>query len=223
SLGHFYNAFNDSLTDFKENHVNYIQKENFFSKKCFVKRGNEIELQNLLELLGFDNELRLSLLSHLISSSGISSIVNYPYLIDENTRLVYYSLITQRTYIKENDFKSMKSTNESTHFIKEIFHGIEFLILLRVNRDSNKFIDPLLDDFCQSLNKSTNLSNKYSNEQISLFSIYSNIPFLTEKRTIQEIYDSVRPIESNLDRHWPLTYILHPIKTSKSNLYYPIR
>ncbi|CAF1169526.1 unnamed protein product [Adineta ricciae] len=117
----------------------------------------------------------------------------------------------------------MKSTNESTHFIKEIFHGIEFLILLRVNRDSKKFIDPLLDDFCQSLNKNTKLSNKYSNDQIPLFSIYSNIPLLTEKRTIQQIYDSVQEIESNVGHHWPLTYILHPIETSKSNLYYPIR
>jgi GTP-binding protein EngB required for normal cell division len=214
SIGSLYDASIDSLEDLPRIPIDSIKNQSQLSKKCFIKRGDEIQSENLLQFVGFDDQLRLSLLSDIVPPRGIGSMITYPYLIDEYTRLFYYSSTTQQTSFIDpiNNIQQLINQSRVTHIITQIHSGIEIIVIIRLTNDHTDLIDNILNHISQSLYQENKLTEQYSLDQILSTYVYSNIPSLTEQKTIIDVYQSIISVKDKYDTHRPLNYILHPIK-----------
>jgi GTPase SAR1 family protein len=186
--------------------------------RCIIQRGDKIECQNLLQFIGFDDELRLSLLSNISSPMGIASVTEYPYLIDEFTRVLYYSYTIRQEYLPTDINKIKKRIEQSTskvdgtHIITGIDSGIDLIVILRLMSADSKTIDDILNKIKQSLINDTILSSDVSVDGILSIHIYSNIQHLTEQKTLINVYKTIRQMKKNFADYRPSNYILHSIE-----------
>jgi ADP-ribosyl-[dinitrogen reductase] hydrolase len=222
-IGSLYDGCHDSIIQLSNIHE--IEKTNEVSPliNCIFETGDNIECQNLLRFIGFDDELRLSLASDIVSPSGIASVVEYPYLIDECTRVFYYSYSNRHQSLMENtstvrqNIHQMARKSAATHIITEMNWGIDVIVILRLSSDQTKIIDNKLNEICQSLKSNRKISNEISLDGIVSTHTYSNIPDLSQQTTLIDVYHEINRIKDNPNCYRPLIYILHPIEHVRSD------
>jgi hypothetical protein len=121
---------------------------------CLLIGGRTAESQTLLQMIQIDPELRLNIYLKMIPTYGITSLIDYPQLIDANTRFLYFHY---KTYIEscDDDFEEAQrkslSKASATHIITKISYGINVIIVLQLPSQEAKEIDTILIKIQQSL------------------------------------------------------------------------
>ncbi|CAF0953107.1 unnamed protein product [Rotaria sordida] len=225
SIGSLYDGYKDLILG----KVNMSSKEKRHqahkSKQCMIINGNNDQKENILKIIGVENELRLSILLNLRDKTGLSAIIDYSNPINEYTRFFYYSYLDREEQLYNNPPK-MQSFNESsklqtiaTHIITGIQTGIEVIIVLQLPSDTELItkIDRILhrmralllnDDKIFTLTlEEENLLQK----NIIHTKTYSNT---LDIQNINRLYEICRYINQNQNNtiNSPLSYTIRPIK-----------
>ncbi|CAF4577320.1 unnamed protein product [Rotaria socialis] len=224
SVGSLYDGYRDRLivpldTIVKDQQLSVLAK----TTKCFVKKGNDRENLNLLQLIGITNELRLSVELNITPAVGIAQAINYKIPIDLNTRFLYYNYLDRDESLRnnvDNINRSIQSTTretQATHVITGVTWGIEVLTILQLSSDDASKIDYLIDRIRQCLTDNATdlgmtLDEKRLLHSINRTTIYSNIHPLTKITSIIDFCDKIADIRVDRTRHLPLTYTLCPIR-----------
>ncbi|CAF1468059.1 unnamed protein product [Rotaria sp. Silwood1] len=102
-LGSLYDGFRDNIFY----HTYHKCQKQFLEPsqpvQCKIVNGSVDSNFNILECIGIEPELRLSLLLNLTNRSGIAELLNYPHRIDQHTRFLYYSWIYGTQQFLENE------------------------------------------------------------------------------------------------------------------------
>ncbi|CAF4496156.1 unnamed protein product, partial [Rotaria sp. Silwood2] len=92
-IGCLYDGWRDHLIESSNINLNIKESSSYPWGKCMIKIGDKLENRNILQLIDFPTDLRLSVLSDLVIPEGIAAVINYPYEIDEYTRIFYYTYL----------------------------------------------------------------------------------------------------------------------------------
>ncbi|CAF3032087.1 unnamed protein product [Rotaria sp. Silwood2] len=226
-LGSLYDGCQDQLLGTLD--INFEQSSiQFYHKtRCILEKGDKNHKRNLLELINIDEQLRLSLLLNLTSTNGIAEIINYPYIINEYTRILHYSYIHREEgfpdeieKIRERLESCLTKTN-ATHIITSICWGIDIVIILQLPPEDNivSMIDVILEKYRAYLNDDCN-DFKLTRDDVNSYkhiintTIYSNIPAITEMTTLHNIFHSICRLKTDDTQYQQLYYILCPISNS---------
>ncbi|CAF4658784.1 unnamed protein product, partial [Rotaria sp. Silwood1] len=191
------------------------------SPTCLLIEGRTPESQNLLALMKFDAELRLSIYLKLVPVNEIASLINYPRRIDKYTRFLYFH---QRTYTEscQDNLDNLQTPSFSktfaTHIITEVDWGINIVIVLQLAPDQAIKIDSILEKICISLTHDTHAMNMDEDEKdlcdnIISTTVYSNIDEFTKLTKLVDVYRKIFKLKKVRNEHQRLNYILYPIKT----------
>ncbi|CAF3673147.1 unnamed protein product [Rotaria sp. Silwood1] len=223
-IGTLYDGYRDILCEklplIEENKLTDVVKK----PQCIIKKGKNNQNGNFLQIINIPEGLRLSILLRLAENNGISSIIDYPYPINDYTRFLLYSYVYEKEQISDkinktqNMIKLVKSTAAATHIIAGISYGIDIVVVLQLPFENTivKEIDNVLQRICTHLNNQQNtliLSSDDENtlEQITNTMVYSNIPYLIQLSTIHDVYLYIDD-KKNQSIHHPIMYTLQPIK-----------
>ncbi|CAF3010767.1 unnamed protein product [Rotaria sp. Silwood2] len=152
-IGHLYDACQDHILP--SPHITLDIKEDYSNPfiKCMIKSGDKLENQNVLRFINFSTDIRLSVLSNLVAPTGVASVVNYPFVIDDCTRIFYYSyLVRDQAVLNKKTVLSERLRAPATHVITAIDRGIHVVVLLRLPVDDSKAIDDSIHQICHCLN-----------------------------------------------------------------------
>ncbi|CAF3072145.1 unnamed protein product, partial [Rotaria sp. Silwood2] len=138
SLGSLYDGYKDRIL-LKVN-VNSIEKqsEEYKVRHCIITNDSKDQKLNILQMMGVENELRLSILLNIREKTGISAIIDYSYPINEYTRFFYYYYLDREEQLSNNPPKiqssdeSSKLQTSATHIITGIQTGIDIIIVLEL-------------------------------------------------------------------------------------------
>ncbi|CAF2549008.1 unnamed protein product [Rotaria sp. Silwood2] len=218
-IGCLYNGRQDCIIPSSNISIKMKENPTYPPIQCHVKSSSNCDLRNLLRVAGFGSELRLSVASGIVKPMGIASVVHYPFVIDENTRVFYYSYsVRKEGLLDEQSFQRSKHMPEATHVIVGIDWGIEVIAVLQLPPTDSKSIDKLLNEICALLNDDMELpDNMVSLNCILSMHIYSNIPSLTKLKSMINLYEAIRNCKKNIANHQPCNYILHPVMTLYSD------
>ncbi|CAF4018775.1 unnamed protein product, partial [Rotaria sordida] len=148
SIGSLYDGYKDLILG----KVNMSSKEKRHqahkSKQCMIINGNNDQKENILKIIGVENELRLSILLNLRDKTGLSAIIDYSNPINEYTRFFYYSYLDREEQLYNNPPK-MQSFNESSKLQTIATH-----IITVIDVRSGKIRVPTIDQALSSSNQS---------------------------------------------------------------------
>ncbi|CAF3463498.1 unnamed protein product [Rotaria sp. Silwood1] len=217
-IGHLYDGWRDHILELSCIKFNVKKDYSSLPIKCMIQSGDKLENRNVLRLIDISADLRLSVLSNLVTPKGIASIVNYPYEIDECTRIFYYSyLIRNEALVNEISIPQEEFRVPATHIITAIDSGIDVVVLLRLPLDDLKTIDDSLNQICHCLEHDKELIiNENALSGILSTYVYSNLPHLNKQMTIADVSKEIFRIKHIPAEHQPCNYILHPI-----SMFYP--
>ncbi|CAF4970769.1 unnamed protein product, partial [Rotaria sp. Silwood1] len=156
-------------------------------------------------------------------AAGIASLIDYPQLIDEHTRLFY---IYQESHIQsekdhfhhlKNAVRSSTCETFATHIITKIISGIHLLVILQLTSDKEKEIDVVLKKLQESIINNSPVVKIDSKEQdlldqIISTTVYSNIDVVTKIKKLPHIYETIIQLQRDDQAHGRLKYILTPIQ-----------
>ncbi|CAF4073751.1 unnamed protein product [Rotaria sordida] len=226
-LGSLYDGCQDQLLGILDITFERSLIQLYDKTQCILEKGEKNYKRNLLELINIDEQLRLSLLLNLTSKSGIATIIDYPYIINEYTRILHYSYIHQEERfpdeiekIRERLESCLIKTN-ATHIITGISWGIDIVIILQLPSDDNivSMIDIVLEKYRAYLNGDCN-DFKLTRDDVNSYKhiidtkVYSNIPAITEMTTLHNIFHSISHLKTDNTQYQQLYYILYPISNS---------
>ncbi|CAF0782225.1 unnamed protein product [Adineta steineri] len=236
-LGSLYDAHRDHILEtlnitFEKPPDQYPQKA-----QCILEKGHINDKRNALELIGIDEQLRLSLLLNLTSKNGITELINYSYPINQYTRIIRYTYIHREeefpgdTHIVQTWLHSIKPEENATHIITSISWGIDIIVILQLPSDDHlvTMIDDVLEKYRAYLNgdcnefKLTRIDIK-SYTKIADTKIYSNLTNLNERPTLHDIFHSITQHKMNENEHQQLNYVLCPLEQfySENSNYSPL-
>ncbi|CAF3559269.1 unnamed protein product [Rotaria sp. Silwood1] len=219
-IGHCYDGWHDRVLASKTLYFNIKKNEYSYPPiKCEIKSGDKHENRNLLRLIDFPADLRLSVLSNLVEPTGIASVVNYPFVIDEYTRIFYYSyLVRNQALLDVNSIQPQIGTASATHVITAVDCGIDVVVLLRLPPDDAGVIDNSLREVCECMKHDTKpVNNEHALNRILSTYIYSNRSDLTGQSTLLNVCQAILNIKNNPADQQPCNYILHPINSFHSD------
>jgi hypothetical protein len=223
-LGSLYDAHRNRIREkpegiFKEPPVLLDKKS-----RCAIKTSNRHQSQNLLKLVGLDEDLRLSLLLGMTPKNGLASIIDYPYPLNEYTRVLHYSYIDREEKISDDAQKAQQCVKSSmpqidaTHIITGVAWGVTCIVVLQLPDDAKIVaeIDGALENVRLVLEQSNNVSDITENdrhllEKINKTKVYSNVPKLMELTLLLQICQYVIELGQKSDMCRPLEYTLQPI------------
>ena len=191
---------------------------------CELYKGRTNHRENLLDMIGIDPLLQLSILCRIIPIPGMSSIIDYPHQIDDNTRFFYFrqeafrESCHEELHINTKSSSPLSPTISATHIITEITRGIHAIIIVQLPTDQTAEIDLLLKQIQHNLLRPTFVWD-LSVEEINVFeriistTVYSNIPDLTGLEKLIEVFQKILQIMRNNNGYRPLSYTLTAIRS----------
>ena len=217
-LGYLYDGRRDRLTKLLDKSIQVKDSSVPLPIQCRIETGDKIERGSLLQFAGFDSELRLSVASNIVKPMGIASVIDYPFLINEHTRVFYYSFsVRQEGQIDEKAIHRLNTHSEATHIIVEVDWGIDVIVLLQLPFNHLKVIDETLLEMRNCLRNDTQLStNTDPLHHIHSMHVYSNIACLMKAKTMVDLYDTILKIKRDINLHQPCSYTLNPLMMYRS-------
>ncbi|CAF3956062.1 unnamed protein product, partial [Rotaria sordida] len=221
-LGSLYDSCRDCLlVQDKRN----IPKQSFKPSKlakCLVIDGNSDASRNILRMIDIESDLRLSLLLNLTPKIGIAAILNYPYRINEYTRILYYSWVDREEQISNDTIRNLKLINSikpATHIITSVNYGIDILVVLQLPSETNFIhgIDHILQKISKSLSNDNDIISLLTTEEndrlrkIINIIVYSNISDLTGLNNMSTLLHKLEIIKKKFNSYPPITYSLQPL------------
>jgi GTP-binding protein EngB required for normal cell division len=197
--------------------------------RCEIISGNTLKSQNLLQMTGIQDNLRLNILLNLAPRTRVASIINHPYPIDDYTRFIHYSYENRQEHLPQDVTEvqkligSLNPKTEATHIITGVSWGIDVVVVLKLPADSViiKQIDAALNKAYIILNGNSEITSLTLQEE-SLFRqhtqiiVYSNVSFLNRMTSVNDICHFINNRNEKQKAFRPLTYTLKPIQ-----LFYP--
>ena len=230
-LGSLYDACKDRLITQKTDPIPGHRVDARQPIRCFLQRGNQDVSRSILQIIGVEDELRVSLLLEMTFRTGIVSILNEAYRINEHTRVLYYSWTQRKEEISEDVWRNLqrkgllKQAPTVTHMITGINYGIDLLVVLHASTKAKlNDIDHILEKVTHSLNNGTELVSAITGkEKDSLskdiqISIHSNIPDLTGYNNLPKLLHQIDLVRRIDNLPFPLTYSLQPLTSLRSSL-----
>jgi hypothetical protein len=194
------------------------------SIQCKLIHGATKESENLLKMIGLDDNLRLSVLLKSTPRVGIAAIIDHTHPIDKYTRFlyIYYRDHEQRLPDDEREakkcFKSLARDSESTHVVTIVTFGIDIVVVLQLPSNDNdaKNIDLALKEIQSRWDKSSDLSSFTIDKSDILednieTKVYSNISELAKMTSLVQICQYINKLKKMSDMYQPITYTLRPI------------
>ncbi|CAF2569495.1 unnamed protein product [Rotaria sp. Silwood2] len=223
-LGSLYDGYKDLILGTANMNSKEKQCQALKSNHCMIINGSKDKKLNILQMIGVENELRLSTLLNIREKTGIAAINDYSYPINEYTRFFYYSYLDREEQFSNNPPKiqssdeSFKRYTVATHIIIGIQTGIDIIIVLQL--PSNKKLVTKIDHILHRIRNlllddenifTLTLDDENLLENIILTKIYSNI---LDVQNMKRLYDICRYIKQNQNKtvNYPLSYTLQPIK-----------
>ena len=223
-LGSLYDGCRDDLLVQYGKSIPGQQTKSSHTAKCNVIKGNLDVSRNILQIIGVEDELRLSLLLATSQRMGIVTILGDSNRINERTRLLYYSWIDREEQVSDQDLKNQKwrellnHAPTATHVITGITFGIDLILLLHSpSASALNEIDPILHKISELLSNHADPLPPITLEEIGRLptnikiTIHSNIPSLTAERNLAKLFGQIDLIKRNRDQCLPITYILRPL------------
>lgn len=217
----FYNACRDC---FAEGPHSLLQAPmiSIQSTNCLVVKGAAVGSQNWLQMIGIDTELRLSMALGLVPTMGVAGVVEYPFLIDKNTRFLCYKYLDREESLFgcvekfQNSIRSPKPEDFVTHVTAAVQWGIDAVIVFQLPLNAVPATDDVIDRVRQVLQSNTRSlvvtsSERCLLERISNTRVYSNISDLTRMTTVLDVCHNICQMKENHRSHQQLGYRLWPI------------
>lgn len=185
-------------------------------------KGAAFGRQNPLQMIGIEIELRLSMASGLVPKMGVGEVVDYPFLIDKNTRFLCYKYIDHEQSLIgcvekfQGSIRPPDPENFVTHLTAAVQWGIDAVIVFQLATDNVSAIDDVIDRVRQVLESNTRslevtASDRCLLERTSNTRVYSNIPDLTSITTVFDACRTICQMKENYHSHQRLGYRLWPI------------
>ncbi|CAF1309328.1 unnamed protein product [Adineta ricciae] len=189
-----------------------------------VVTSGRLKARDLLEMIGIDKELYLSMYLNLTKSKGTSLLQNYPFTNNEYTRYFFFHQKTKHSYLAANQFVEKAKDNpnilsanmDATHVITEIQYGIHVVVFLQLAPDNVTALDELLERIQAQLVRNTfsvKTNEKPLYEQFTDVKVFSNIPEIVNLTKLQDICQKIPQIRTNAYQYPPMKYTLRPIRT----------
>mgnify|MGYP001034389244 FL=1 len=190
---------------------------------CKLVKGKTSESNNLLQTIGIENELRLSLLLNFARREGVAKVLDHPVYIDEHTRFLYYSWIQQesRLEIVSSQYLKIVQTifpySNATHIVTGIRYGIDFLAVIQLLPQVNvERVDSMLQKISDKFRRGSYTISYDIIESLTsniTVTIYSNIPTLNYLYDLFQLFTYTCYIQKSLTFCYPSTYILQSISS----------
>jgi hypothetical protein len=187
-LGSLYDGCRDHVI---EKSTKSFQEQCFASSEpiqCYLIKGDSEECNNLLRIVGIQDELRLNILFNVTNRHGIAAVFDYPRVINKYTRFLYYSWITREYQLRKiPDSKEMteiwRDHKRATHIITSVKIGIDVIIVLQLPSEADvaKEIDFIL-------NKISELLVRDEKHILQLFSAKKKYLNVLPKQQFTQIY-----------------------------------
>ncbi len=101
-LGSFYDGYSDCIVG----QINMDDKGQVEQKdypvNCEIIHGNADKTQNLLHMVGFEDDLGLNVLLGIAPRTRTAFIINHSFPINQHSRFIHYSYEHQKTYLSED-------------------------------------------------------------------------------------------------------------------------
>lgn len=232
-LGSYYDACKDLLVGENVHPRSGQRIESSQPIRCILRQGNTNVSRNILQIIGVEDELRVSLLLGMTLQTGIVSILNESYRINEHSRVLYYSWIQRKEQISDDIWTNQQNKGLSqppptaTHIITGITFGIDLLVVLHSSSKTKlNDIDPILEKITDSFASSTELFSSITSEEKSALSrdiqisIHSNIPALTGHHNLVKLLHQIDFLKKTPHLFSPISYSLHRFSSSHRSLVY---
>ncbi|CAF3122767.1 unnamed protein product, partial [Rotaria sp. Silwood2] len=131
NIGYFYNAREDSIIrqrPFQNDIISKTLKSD--TVYCQVFHGNQLQAEKLLDEIGTDYDLWLSLVLNIISIEGINVLSDSAFSVNKNTRIIHYCYVAKEQCIID-DMRKVKSkirratvNQHPTHVVTGIRTGV---------------------------------------------------------------------------------------------------
>lgn len=224
-LGSLYDACQDQVLGVLEiTHAQPPLIEYHEKTKCTLTKGDQNVRRNLLEIINIDEQLRLSVLLNLTSNTGLATIIDYPNIINEYTRILHYTYIHRAERFSDEVQKIREGIHvnptetTATHIITGVSWGIDIVVVLQLPEDDSIVtnIDDTLDKYCAYLNEDSNdfrLTRDDINAQKNIFDtkIYSNIASVMSLPSLHAVFHTISRLKLDETEHRQLSYILYSI------------
>ena len=189
-------------------------------------RGDQISLDTLLQHIGIEEDLRLSLYLHLTDPTGIGRIVNHGHPFNRHTRLFYFCWKQTRTTLRPTSamFANVRgwwqAPSEATHRITSVTSGIDLLLVVHPQAGTEDLgtSDDLLDRLGRALVENGTEIDKVCRDQKQLFEgsayhdVYSNVPDLRRERCLSDVFQLIHRMKTGRGGGHPIKYDLQPLK-----------
>ena len=232
-LGSFYDACKDVVVGENVNPLDGQRSESHQPIRCILRRGNGNVSRNILQIIGVEDELRVSLLLEMTLRTGIVSILNESYRINEQTRVLYYSWTQRKEQISDDIWRNhqgkglSKQPPTTTHIITGINFGIDLLVILHSSSKTKlNDIDHILEKITDSLASGTELFSSITTEEKDALSrdiqisIHSNIPALTGYNNLVKLLHQIDFLKKTPNLSSPISYSLHRFISPDRGLVY---
>jgi len=221
-VGSFYDATQDLIII--ESPITCRIEQNFNSFfEIPIRKLIKDRTYNLLQTIGIEDELRLSLLMNLTTKDGISKVLDYPSSFDENTRFLYYSWIDSEFKIERilqtaDIIQWHAARCNATHIVTGIRYGIDFIAVIQLlpKADIQK-VDTMLETISNRLSCHTYITFHDVFDVFSfldnnvVLNVYSNIPLLADSNNFYDLLWYTQAIKDGFSHCYPLSYILQSI------------
>ncbi|CAF1269383.1 unnamed protein product [Rotaria sordida] len=224
-VGSLYDGWRDQILGTLD--INTMKTSTIRSRSllCKVQKYDMNKSPNLAQMIGIEDELRLSTLVNFVPKIGLSSIIDYPYSINKYTRCFRYHYLDRKEHLfnDQNQIEKWNKTsmpdNSATHMITEISFGIDIVVILQLPSH-----DKLVNDIDAALEKiQHHLQNSLENmiiasdverlfDQILFTTVYSNIPKLVQIEKFLDLCRNLNQLKKNPTDCELLKYRLTPIK-----------
>ncbi|CAF1587331.1 unnamed protein product [Rotaria magnacalcarata] len=224
-LGSLYDASTDNIIDRRScrRSARKTPKKQFI---CLLFSGDQSrQVSSVLRNIGYDPAIRLSIGLRMVTTSGISRVIDYNQSIDDNTRFLYYCFKATKEKLNITARKADKlvplplSQTNATHMITNILWGIEFLCIIQIpTNQSTNVIDQLLQYICNQLKNNRN-PIQFNKNDLHLIHQLNNITVFGSEMcvgghnsSILNILNRIQDWQRDDNFHEPLLYTMQPLR-----------
>ena len=232
SVGSLYNAPTDNLLPaLPVNKQLLLLKDVNKTPVCKLIKVDNSNRVNLLQLIGIEDDLRVSIALNMIPvTEGIPMLHTYELPADRTIRLIDYCHVDQEECLSD-DIQIARKTlsdslpnNNATHIITSVKWGIDFVILLELPENAHlDEIDSVLEKLCDYFIKpnaaflSTEDQQKINCLKPTIFTQITNIHSFSSSKDVIDIFQNIHQYISQNKNNILLSYTLHPVKCIFNN------
>ncbi|CAF3688940.1 unnamed protein product [Rotaria sordida] len=224
-LGSLYDASTDNLIDrhSAQRIESKIPRKRFTCR--LLSRDQSTDVISFLKDIDFDDAIRQSICLQMITPRGISRLIEYNQVVDENTRFLYYCYRARKEWLDVTAHQTHKivaaplNPTEATHMITKILWGFEVLCVIQIPKhESVNSVDQLLHHICDQLQNNRipiklNSNDRQLINQLNNIAVYGSETCINQANTsLLTILTRIQDWQKDSNVHQPLIYTMQPLR-----------